>query len=616
MIFEEIKSKTTLSEVQKKVLSDIQKIAKAALGESFLIDETFLEIPPAGVQGDLALSCFKISQIIKKAPAEIAQTIYKSFQPTELIVEAEAKGPYLNFYLNKNIFARELLTQILKQKEKFGKSIIGSGQKIMMEYSSPNTNKPQHIGHLRNNLLGWTVANLFKNLNFKIIKARVINDRGVHICKSMLAYQKWGHGEIPESAGRKPDFFVGDYYVLYAQKLAEDEKEYAKNQGIILSELDEQKKKHFNERFQKNSQLFKEVQEMLRKWESGDKETRKLWQKMNNWAYQGFKETYERLGVDFDKTYFESEIYQGGKEIIDQGIKEKKLEQQPDGSVIARLEKFNLPDKIVLRSDGTSVYITQDLNLAQKKFKDFNLDYSVYCVASEQDLYFKQLFKIVELLGFDWGKRLYHLSYNMVNLPSGKMKSREGTVVDADDLISEMEKISYDLLKQRYSDLPQKELIKRSRVIGLSAIKYYILSFRNDTLITFDPQKSLDFEGKTGPYILYTYARAGSVLNKTCAKVKVKNLADFEVSEEEWQLIKEINEYPRKLFDSAIKMDPSILAGGIYEIAESFNRFYHARPILKADQKTMSFRLALTQATRQVLSNGLKLLGITPIEKM
>jgi len=547
--------------------------------------EALLEIPPSPDLGDLAFPCFKLASILKKAPQHISQQL-ESMELPKGVEKAEALGPYLNFFLAKEGIAKQAIEAVLKERGKYGKSKAGKGQKVMVEYSAPNSNKPLHLGHLRNNSIGMAVSNILESSGHKVVRANLVNDRGIHICKSMLAYKQFGNGSTPKSSKKKPDHFVGDYYVMFNRKVKEE------------------------------PGLEQQAYEMLQKWEKKEKATMALWKKMTDWAVSGFKETYKEFGSMFDAWFFESQLYDKALPLIKLGKKKGLFKENEDGALVAELEKHGLPNKTVLRADGTSIYITNDLALTKHKFEGFKLRKAFWVVGNEQDLYLKQLFKIFELLGFSWAKECRHLSHGMVFLPSGKLKSREGKVVDADEIIAEMEGLAEEEIKKRGEKLPKKELARRSRAIGLAAIKFHMLKVAVQKDLLFNPEESISFEGETGPYIQYTHARAKSILRK--AK-KHKKPSSFEQlsSPEEQALSKLLSSYPAAVSKALEHLSPHVLCQFLIETAESFNSFYHKQPVLKAkDKETKAQRLALVEATAQVLKNGLELLDIEAIEKM
>jgi arginyl-tRNA synthetase len=535
--------------------------------------EELLEVPPDLSLGDYAFPCFFLGKEKNKQPGKIAKELADQIKPTKLVHKIQAKGPYLNFFIDKAAFARHVLAETPEIEKKSGS--------IMVEFSSPNTNKPQHLGHIRNNLLGSVISSLLQKVGYKVIKANLINDRGIHICKSMLAYQKWGNNKEPD---KKPDHFVGDFYVLFSQNA------------------------------QKNPELEKEAQEMLVKWEQGDKQTVELWKKMRKWCIQGFEETYRKLGIDFDKVYFESEIYREGNMIVAENLQKGVFEKEK-GAVIARLEP-DLPNKVLIRQDGTSLYITQDIGLAVKKFNDFKLDKSIYVVGSEQNLYFKQLFAILEMLGYHGVEKCIHLSYGMVYLPEGKMKSREGTVVDADNLIENVKELSRLELRKRYPELPDEEIEKRAGQIGLAALKFMILKYDPKKDINYNPEESISFEGETGPYLQYSHARICSILRKNQSDVS-KNI-DFSLFSEkiELNLINMLFMFTSIIEDAAEQYKPSLVARYLLDLSQLFNEFYHSCPVLQATENIRQARLLLIQKTRDVIKEGLSLLGVAAPEVM
>lgn len=548
-------------------------------------DESMLQVPPYSDMGDYSLPCFNFSQQMKKSPAEIAQDFVRKITLQQPVARVEVKGPYLNFFISRAVMAEAAIKEIAKKKKTYGR-FEKKKEIIMVEYPSPNTNKPLHLGHVRNMLLGNSVSETLRFLGDKVIRANVNNDRGIHICKSMLAYKKFGMGKKPDKKKQKTDHFVGDFYVRYS----EEEK--------------------------KNPLIEEEAKEMLQKWEDGDKETIKLWKLMNTWAYEGFEETYEKLDIMFDKYYYESDIYKKGKEIVARGLKKGLFRKEENGAVSVELEKYGLPNKILLRGDGTSVYITQDLYLAEKKFKDYKLDRSIHVVASEQNMHFKQLFRILDILGNTWANKCYHLSYGMVYLPNGRMKSREGTVVDADDLIDEMIKVAEKEILKREPDISKAELKKRSEVIGIGALKFFMLKMDPAKDMVYDPEVSISFEGETGPYVQYTYARICSILAKHGKKLNVK--VDYSLLKDklEEELVRKLAGFPNIVRQAAEHYRPSLIAVYLIKLCQSFNTFYHDVPVLQAEKDIKEARLVLIDAARQVIANGLDLLGIEYVERM
>jgi arginyl-tRNA synthetase len=541
-----------------------------------------IEVPPQQEMGDFAFPCFSLAKIEKKSPLMIAQDLAEKIRKnlSKEISGVEVKSAYVNFFVNKKFLAEKVLKEA--GKKDFGMSEDGNKRKIVIEFPSPNTNKPLHLGHLRNMSIGDSVANLMEFCGNKIIRTNLNNDRGVHICKSMLGYQKYGDGKTPKSEGVKSDHFVGDYYVLFSKAAKE------------------------------NPALEEDAQEMLRKWEAGDKDVITLWKLMNKWAFDGFKETYEKFGLKFDKEYFESKIYQNGKEIVEEGLKKGIFKKRDDGAVMIDLTSEGLGEKVLLRSDGTSIYITQDMYLAKLKDEDFGVDGSIYVVANEQDYHFKVLFSVLKKLGYKFAENLYHLSYGMVELPEGRMKSREGTVVDADDLIEDTRKLAEEGIVKRQQDVSKKDLQERSLKIALAAIRYSLLKIDLTKNIVFNPKESLEFEGNTGPYLLYSYARASSIVRKV--KAKKAKMVIYDLSKEEGALLTKIGNFPDVVKQAYNQLAPNIIANYAFELCQIFNEFYHAHQVIGSKEEL--FRLKLIDAFRKVLKSSLNLLGIEELEEM
>ncbi|MBN2458047.1 arginine--tRNA ligase [Candidatus Woesearchaeota archaeon] len=548
-------------------------------------DGSLIEVPPDHTFGDYAYPCFSLAKVFKKSPEQISEEIAvrleKSLVGNKVIARAQNRGPYLNFFVEPSYLSKTIISAAIKKSrpelQKPGKK---PEQKQIIEFSSPNTNKPLHLGHLRNICLGESVSRLSESIGNNVIRTCLVNDRGTHICKSMLMYKKEGKGMEPD---KKPDHFVGDFYVKY------------------------------NELEKKDKGIEPEAQEMLRLWEAGDRETLTLWKKMKRWAVEGFNETYDELGIRFDKFYYESEIYKKGKDIVKTGLR-KGVFKEEKGAIVADLSKEKLPNKVLVRSDGTSIYMTQDIYLAKLKFKDYGADSSVYVVGSEQNLHFQQLFAILKLLGFSYAERCYHLSYGMVYLPSGKMKSREGVVVDADDIISQMKDIALKEIRKRYR-IRKAEAERRAAKIGLSALKFYLLMTDPGKDMTFNPEESISFEGETGPYVQYTYARASSILRKYNKKID-KNIDYTTYGDDELVLIKKMGAYHNTLVDAACSYKPSIVCRYLLDLCQIFNEYYHKTPVLKAEEAQMKARLLIVMGVRNILASGLKKLGIDVLPVM
>ena len=549
-------------------------------------------------EGDITIVVFPLLKFIKGNPAQIAETIGFYLQEHSDIVEGfnVVKG-FLNLVISDAYYISYFNS--ITDFNKYG-SVQEKDGAIMVEYSSPNTNKPLHLGHIRNNLLGYSVAEILAASGKKVYKTQIINDRGIHICKSMVAWQKFGEGATPESTGLKGDKLVGNYYVKF-------DKEYKKEIQVLIE------KGSTEEEAKKQAPILMEAQEMLRNWEAGDKETVALWSKMNAWVYKGFDESYKALGVNFDTNYYESNTYLLGKEFVADGLKQNIFYKKEDGSVWIDLTEDGLDEKIVLRADGTAVYMTQDIGTAIQRIKDFpDIDGLVYTVGNEQDYHFKVLFLILKKMGFDWAQNLHHLSYGMVDLPEGKMKSREGTVVDADDLMKEMTKtageISQELGKLEGYSKDEKESLYN--IIGLGALKYYILKVDPKKRILFDPKESIDFNGNTGPFIQYTYARIQSILRKAefndKQDIKVNNLHP-----KEKELIKLVQSYPEIIQNAAQNLSPALIANFTYELVKSYNSFYQSVPIFGADNANeKSLRIQLSYGVSSVIKSSFRLLGI------
>ncbi|RZN79706.1 MAG: arginine--tRNA ligase [Winogradskyella sp.] len=554
--------------------------------------------------GDITVVVFPMLRVIKGNPVVIGEQIGQYLVDNVSLVKAfnVVKG-FLNIEIEDANYL-EFFNSI-KDNSSYGISEVKDDKAVMVEYSSPNTNKPLHLGHVRNVLLGYSVAEILKASGKKVYKTQIINDRGIHICKSMLAWERFGNGETPESTGLKGDKLVGNYYVAF-------DKAYKEEIKTLISDGQSE------DEAKKNAPILLEAQEMLRKWEAGDEEVVALWKKMNQWVYDGFEVTYKNIGVDFDEYYYESQTYLLGKEFISEGLKTGVFEKDADGSVWCDLTEDGLDRKIVLRADGTAVYMTQDIGTAIQRIKDYpDVGGMVYTVGNEQDYHFKVLFLILKKLGFDWAKSLYHLSYGMVDLPGGKMKSREGTVVDADDLIQEMantaEEISKELGKlDDYSEDEKKSLYK---TIGLGALKYYILKVDPKKRILFDPKESIDFQGNTGPFIQYTYARIQSILRKSKSEDFVAS--EITLHEKEKQLLKQLEQFPIVINNAAEQHSPALIANYTYDLVKDFNSFYQNVSILGADSDNeKSFRVALSKKVGETIKNAFSVLGIDVPNRM
>lgn len=555
-------------------------------------------------KGDYTVTLFQYAKQLNKKPDELGKELgaYLKQNHPDIISDFEVVKGFLNLTVSHSY----LLKHYANIDENYGQQ-PASSKEIMIEYSSPNTNKPLHLGHIRNNLLGWSMAEILKTQGHKVIKANLINDRGIHICKSMLAWMKWGNGETPESSGMKGDHLVGKYYVLF-------DKEYKKQiEELVQSGMPK-------EEAEKNAPILKEAQQLLVDWENGKTEVIELWKKMNGWVYAGFDATYKRMGVDFDKLYYESNTYLLGKKIIEEGLQKSIFYKAPDGSVRIDLTNEGLDEKVLLRSDGTSVYITQDIGTAVQRFTEYpNLSQLIYVVGNEQDYHFKVLFKILEKLGYPQAKECYHLSYGMVELPTGKMKSREGTVVDADDLMDEMYQTAKEITEQlgKVNELNENEKKQLFEIIGLGALKYFILKVDPKKKMLFNPQESIDFEGNTGPFIQYVYARIQSLLRKADYTHLHWNNCNLELNTEEREIVKHLINIPNVLKEAAEQYNPAVVANDVYELAKKYNRFYQEWSILKeTDNNIKNFRLHLSYTTAVMIKKMLGLLGIQVPHRM
>lgn len=553
-----------------------------------------------GFEGDFTVVTFPLVKILKKSPDLIAMELGDALSTQADFVE---NFNVIKGFLNLKIKNRFFLDNFNTVKENFDHK-EKKNQTVMVEYSSPNTNKPLHLGHIRNNLLGYSVAQILKEDGYDVIKTQIINDRGIHICKSMLAWQKFGNGETPESTATKGDKFVGNYYVEF-------DKNYKKEIAALVAQgYDEDAAK-------KQAPIILEAQKMLLDWEKGNEEVRNLWSEMNTWVYEGFGQTYQRLGVDFDQVQYESNTYLLGKDLIQEGLLKGVLYRKDDGSIWCDLTDEGLDHKLLLRSDGTSVYMTQDLGTAVQRFKENNIQKLIYTVGNEQDYHFDVLFKILKKLGYSWAENLYHLSYGMVELPEGKMKSREGTVVDADDLMQEMVDTAKEKAEElgKLENLTEDEKEKSYETVGLGALKYFMLKVDPKKKMLFNPKESIDFNGNTGPFIQYTYARIQSLLAK--AEYQEQKISDYEINDSEKDLIMNIFNFKEVVSKAAETLSPALVANYIYELVKSYNSFYQNNPILKQDDAVAKqFRLELSSLTGKTIKKGLGLLGIGTVDRM
>jgi len=595
------------SDREMNIENKIQKAVEKAVEKLYdlSIEQPELQSTKKDFEGDVTLVVFPYVKQLRKNPKEIAENIGNYLkEEVEEVEDFNVVGGFLNLLIGSEYY-KNFLKEIYPDETYGFVAADNSRKSLMVEYSSPNTNKPLHLGHIRNNLLGHSISEIYKATGKPVVKTQIVNDRGIHICKSMLAWQKFGNGETPENSGLKGDKLAGKYYVLF-------DKEYKKQ----IQELIEQGRSE--EEAKKQAPILLEAQEMLRKWEAKDPEVMELWKKMNGWVYKGFDETYKNLGVSFDKNYYESETYLLGKQIVEEGLRKGIFIKKEDGSVWINLEDEGLDEKLLLRSDGTSVYITQDIGTAIKRFQDFDIDSHIYVVGNEQDYHFKVLFTILKKLGYDWASRLYHLSYGMVELPHGKMKSREGTVVDADDLMQEMTDTAREISKElgKLEGYSEEEKERLYKIIGLGALKYFILKVDPKRTILFDPKKSIDFQGNTGPFIQYTYARIQSILRRA-GEPEDLNFDAVKVQDKEKEIIKYLAQFPETIQTAALQQNPGIIANYVYDLVKLYNSFYQSIPILATtDETEKKFRIALSKKTGDTIKNAFTLLGIEVPERM
>ena len=601
-------------QIEQQIQQAAQAAVKALYGQEVPEKMVQLQKTRSEFEGSLTLVVFPFVKMARKSPEQTGAEI------GEYLVQncpAVSKYNVVKGFLNLSIAdaAWSQLLQDIDADPHYGeKPVHEDSPLVMIEYSSPNTNKPLHLGHVRNNLLGWSLAQIMQANGYKVVKTNIVNDRGIHICKSMLAWLKWGNGETPESSGKKGDHLIGDYYVAFDKHYREEVKALAEK--LTLSGLPADQAE---EKAKQEAPLIKEAHEMLVKWEQNDPEVRALWEKMNGWVYAGFDETYKKMGVSFDKIYYESQTYLKGKAKVEEGLAKGLFERHDDGSVWADLTNEGLDQKLLLRSDGTSVYMTQDIGTAEMRFKDYPIDKMIYVVGNEQNYHFQVLSILLDRLGFKWGKELVHFSYGMVELPNGKMKSREGTVVDADDLmelmVSDARRVSDEAGKN--ADMTEEEKQEIARIVGMGALKYFILKVDARKNMLFNPEESIDFNGNTGPFIQYTHARIRSILRKaantsTPSLSSTPSLADKEV-----ELIQKMSEYGAAVEQAGKDYSPSGIANYCYELTKVFNQFYHDYSILnEPDADKKAFRLVLARNVAKILKNGMNLLGIEVPERM
>ena len=591
------------------LIPQVQEAVKSLYGVEITPAQVQFQKTRAEFEGDITLVVFPFVKAARKAPAQVAQEVGEKLleQGQGLIEKYNAVQGFLNLSIAQSYWLEQL--QSIAEADNYGQLSRGEDEKplMMVEYSSPNTNKPLHLGHVRNNLLGYSIAKIQEANGWEVVKTNIVNDRGIHICKSMLAWQKFGNGETPETSGKKGDHLIGDYYVRF------DVEYKAQIKELMAQGMDEETAK-------KEAPLMKEAQAMLVKWEQGDAEVRALWQKMNEWVYAGFDETYAQMGVGFDKIYYESDTYLVGKGEVERGLAKGDFYRREDGSVWADLAQNGLDEKLLLRADGTSVYMTQDIGTAKLRFEDYPIDKMVYVVGNEQEYHFKVLSILLDRLGFPFGKELVHFSYGMVELPNGKMKSREGTVVDADDLMAQMIADAKEISKDKVNTLPditEEEANEIARVVGLGALKYFILKVDPRKNMLFNPEESIDFNGNTGPFIQYTYARIQSVLRKAGENNSEFNIQNSKLESKELALIQRLVDYPAAVRQAGDEFSPAVIANYAYALACDFNSFYHDHSILnEADEQKRALRLMLAQTVAKVIKSAMALLGIEVPNRM
>ncbi|MBO7139823.1 MAG: arginine--tRNA ligase [Prevotella sp.] len=609
--------------IESLISKAAQEAVKSLYGQDVPEKMVQLQKTRSEFEGNLTLVVFPFVKMARKSPEQTAQELGDYLVANCPAVEKfnVVKG-FLNLSVGQGAWLQ--LLEAIDKDEKFGmKTANEDSPLVMIEYSSPNTNKPLHLGHVRNNLLGWSLAKILEANGNRVVKTNIVNDRGIHICKSMLAWLKWGNGETPESSGKKGDHLIGDYYVLFDKHYREEIKQ------LVAQGMDEEKAKQ-------EAPLIKEAHEMLVKWEQGDAEVRALWEKMNNWVYAGFDETYKKMGVGFDKIYYESQTYLRGKSKVEEGLSKGLFFRKEDGSVWADLTDEGLDQKLLLRSDGTSVYMTQDIGTAEMRYEDYPIDKMIYVVGNEQNYHFQVLSILLDRLGFKWGRDLTHFSYGMVELPNGKMKSREGTVVDADDLMALMVEDAYKTSMElgKFADMTEEDRREIARIVGMGALKYFILKVDARKNMLFNPEESIDFNGNTGPFIQYTHARIRSILRKN-EELRMKNeefasggdssaaansslfTLHSSLEEKETELIQKMSEFTAAVEQAGKDYSPSGIANYCYELTKVFNQFYHDYSILnEPDEQKRNLRLVLARNVAKIIKNGMGLLGIKVPERM
>ena len=603
--------------IEQQLNNAVIEAVKALYGQDITPEQVTLQKTKKEFEGHLTLVVFPFLRMSRKKPEDTATEIGQWIQNhTELIASFNVVKGFLNLVIAPAQWVA--LLDDINANSNYGITKPNADSPlVMIEYSSPNTNKPLHLGHVRNNLLGWALANVVEANGNRVVKTNIVNDRGIHICKSMLAWLKYGNGETPETSGKKGDHLIGDYYVAFDKHYRAEVKELQAQYEAEGLSADEAK-----EKAEKEAPLIKEAHAMLVKWEAGDPEVRALWRKMNEWVYAGFDETYKALGVGFDKIYYESDTYLVGKQAVEEGLKKGLFFRKEDGSVWADLTKDGLDEKLLLRADGTSVYMTQDIGTAKLRFQDFPIDKMIYVVGNEQNYHFQVLSILLDRLGFEWGKSLVHFSYGMVELPNGKMKSREGTVVDADDLVAGMISQARQTVDEagKFDDMTEEEKNEVARIVGMGALKYFLLKVDARKNMLFNPEESIDFNGNTGPFIQYTYARIRSILRKAAdagIKVPAQLPADVELSTKEEEIVQHIADFAAVVRQAGTEYQPAAVANYCYDLVKEYNQFYHDFSILREeDKKKQTFRLTLSANVAKVIRLGMGLLGIEMPERM
>ena len=602
---------------------------KALYGLDFDAEKVTLQTTKKEFEGNLTVVVFPFLKASRKNPVATGQEIGEYLvNNCDAVEKLNVINGFLNIVIKPSFWA-SVLNHIAGDADYGFKKETPDSELVMIEYSSPNTNKPLHLGHVRNNLLGFSLSEIMKANGYKVVKTNIVNDRGIHICKSMLAWQKWGNGIKPEKAGKKGDHLIGDFYVLFDKHYKEEVKQILATDAEVNAIVAEDAEKTAEARkaaAEAKSPLMREAREMLKKWEAGDKDVRATWEMMNSWVYAGFDETYKRLGVDFDKIYYESNTYLEGKEKVLEGLEKGIMYRKPDNSVWADLTADGLDHKLLLRSDGTSVYMTQDIGTAKLSYQDYPIDKMIYVVGNEQNYHFQVLSLLLDKLGFKWGKDLVHFSYGMVELPEGKMKSREGTVVDADDLMDEMIRQAKETIEAReqenaakgkVSDFTEDEKNEIARIVGLGALKYFLLKVDPRKNMMFNPRESIDFNGNTGPFIQYTYARIQSLLRKAAPADLSADISAVEPNEKEVTLIQRLADFPSVVAEAGRTYSPALIANFVYELVKEYNQFYHDYTILgEADAQVRAFRLVLSRQVAEIARRGIGLLGIEMPQRM